>query len=405
VPNALQGLFRRRRPAVKAATAANVDRHAVGLLRGMRGSYGPGPVWVRVVTDRALLVLSIDDVRRVLEGSPSPFASDPESKRKGMVAFQPDALTISRGDLWANRRRFTEAVLDTGRPLHRLADRFATVAREEAVALLERAGKELDWDAWHGAFRRITRRVVLGDSARDDEELSQALADLMSDGNGMPGEPSDRLPEFMDRIRGYVSAAEEGSLASLFGEAPADDRTKPEGQVPHWLFATQDTLAINSFRCLALLASHPRQRASAEDDTYLDACLHDAMRLWPTTPMLARETVTDVDWNGSRVPAGTQVLFLNTFLHRDPDAHDFADRFAPEAWIEGDAADDWSFNHFSHGPQGCPGTGIALFLGKELLATVLSERRLRLKDPKLDPDEPLPHMLDFFGIRVGLESR
>jgi cytochrome P450 len=405
VPNALQGLFRRRRPAVKAATAANVDRHAVVLLRGLRRSYGPGPVWVRVATDRALLVLSIDDVRRVLEGSPSPFASDPESKRKGMVAFQPDALTISRGELWANRRRFTEAVLDTGRPLHRLADRFAAVAREEAAALLERAGEELDWDAWRAAFRRITRRVVLGDSACDDEELSQTLADLMSEGNGMPGEPSDRLPEFMDRVRGYVSAAEEGSLVSLFGDAPADDRTKPAGQVPHWLFATQDTLAINSFRCLALLASHPRQRASAEEDIYLDACLHDAMRLWPTTPMLARETVADVDWNGATVPAGTQVLFLNTFLHRDPDDHEFADRFAPEAWIEGDAADDWSFNHFSHGPQGCPGTGIALFLGKALLATLLAERSVRLEAPKLDPDEPLPHMLDFFGIRVRVEPR
>ena len=64
----------------------------------------------------ALLVLSLDDVRRVLEGSPDPFASDPEAKRDGMVAFQPDALTISRGELWENRRRFTEAVLDTGEP-------------------------------------------------------------------------------------------------------------------------------------------------------------------------------------------------------------------------------------------------------------------------------------------------
>ena len=111
VPNALKGLFRPRRAPWAATTRANVDRWAVGLLRGMRDSYGPGPVWVRVVTDRALLVLSVDDVRRVLKGSPELFASDPESKRKGMTAFQPDALTISRDGPWENRRRFTEAVL------------------------------------------------------------------------------------------------------------------------------------------------------------------------------------------------------------------------------------------------------------------------------------------------------
>jgi cytochrome P450 len=118
--------------------------------------------------------------------------------------------------------------------------------------------------------------------------------------------------------------------------------------------------------------------------------------------MLARETVTDVDWDGVTVPAGTQVLFPNTFLHRDPDAHDFADRFAPEAWTDGGAGDDWSFNHFSHGPQGCPGAGIALLIGTTLIGTVLADRRLEPRAPELDPGRPLPHMLDFFGIRVGL---
>ena len=403
VPNAIQGLFRRRRAAVAAATKADVDRWAVGLLRGMRESHGPGPVWIRVIRDRALLVLALDDVRRVLSGSPQPFGSDPESKRRGMVAFQPDALTISRGGLWENRRRFTEAVLDTGRAAHRLAERFAAVVHEEAEALLSEVGDEIDWDAWHLTLRRITRRVTLGDAARDDEALSELLGELMSEANGMPGEPSERLPELMEAIGRYADAAEPGGLVSLFDEAPSDADTKVAGQVPHWLFASSDTLAINSFRCLALLASHPKQRArAARDGGYLEACLHDAMRLWPTTPMLARETVAEVDWDGATVPAGTQVLVPNTFLHRDPDSHDFADRFAPEVWLDGDAADDWSFNHFSHGPQGCPGTGIALFLGKALIAAVLAEREVQLKSPRLDPDRPLPHMLDFFGIRVEL---
>ena len=367
----------------------------------MRASYGPGPVWVRVVRDPALLVLSVEDVRRVLGRSPDPFASDPPSKRKGMTAFQPDALTISRDGPWENRRRFNEAVLDTG--LSRLSDHFVAVVQEEAGVIAREA--ELSWDQWHAAFQRITRRVVFGDAARSDEALTELLGELMSEGNGMPGRPSERLPALMERIRHYIGAGEGGSLTSLFDSAPSDETTRVEGQVPHWLFATHDTLAINAFRCLALLASHPEQRERAlGDDAYLGACLHEAMRLWPTTPMLARETVTDVDWDGESVPAGTQVLIVNSFLHRNPDTHEFADRFAPEEWIDGEAGDDWSFNHLSHGPQGCPGSGLALLLGRSMLAAVLADRQVELLEPKLDPSRPLPHMLDFFAVRFRLAN-
>jgi cytochrome P450 len=424
VPHLIQGIFRRRRKAVALATKANVDGHAVGLVAGLRRAHGPGPVWIRVARERVLLVLSGADAGRALEAAPEPLAADPESKRKGMSHFQPDALTISRGDLWRNRRRFNEAVLDTGEPLHRQADRFAAVAREEGSALIDRvaagsAGR-LEWNAFNAALRRAARRVILGDGAAEDEEVSELLGKLMDEANQMPSERSERFQPFMERIEGYVRAAERGSLVALFTEAPADEDTRPAGQVPHWLFALGDTLATNAFRALALLAAHPDQRARAEGEIaaaaidsgaavaglgYLDACLHEAMRLWVTTPLLAREAVEDTDWDGEPVPQGTQVMIFNTFLHRDPETHDFADRFAPEAWTEGEAADDPAFNHFSRGPQGCPGTGIAMLVGKALLAQVLTSREPVLLSPALDRSRPLPRMLDPFGIRVELRAR
>ena len=410
VPNALQGIFRKRRAAVAVATRANVDGHAVGLLAGMSRGHSGGPVWVRVVRERALLLLTPADVHRALEGSPDPFAADPSAKRDGMCAFQPDALTISRGELWRGRRAFAEAVLDTVRPRHRLSERFGAVAREEVDAVAGTAAGELDYGAWSLAFRRIARRVVFGDGARDDELLTDLLAELMSEANGMPGGPSERYPELVDRIERRIDAGEEGSLVSLFAEAPFDADTRVPGQAIHWLFATGDTLAANSFRCLALLASHPRQRQEATGELkadsgerpYLEACLNEAMRLWPTTSMLARVTLADTDWRGTTVPAGTQVVIVNGFLHRDAERHPWADRFAPERWTEGDAGESWSFNHFSRGPQGCPGAGLALLLGGEALAQVLGDRTVELRSHELDPERPLPHMLDFFGLRFGL---
>ena len=417
VPNAVQGLFKRRPGPVGIATKLDVDGRAVRLMSGIRKRHAPGPVWIRVMTDRALLILDVEHVRRVLEGSPHPFGSDPEAKRKGMGHFQPHALTLSRGELWEERRRFTEAVLESSEPVHPFGDRFVEVAREETAALLERVGDRLEYDPLLGAFRRIVRRVVLGEAARDDEELSDLLAELMSQANGLPSERSEQFEPFMERIRDYVRRAEPESLVGRFPEAPSGPDTQPEGQVPHWLFASQDTLSMNALRALAAIASHPQQRAKAEAELrdgdlatgngiaglgYLQACLQDAMRLWPTTPLLSRETLVDLRWNGGVVPAGTQVLIVNTFHHRDPERVEYADRFAPEAWTEGDAASDWSFNHFSHGPQGCPGFYLALLLGTAVLAQLLTERRPQLVEPKLDPSRPLPHMLNVFGLRFEL---
>ena len=224
----------------------------------------------------------------------------------------------------------------------------------------------------------------------------------MDEANSLPDEPSPELEAYLERIERYVDAGEEGSLVARFDQAPRNAETKPARQVTHWLFAMGDTLAINSLRALAAIATHPEalERASSGDDAYTGACLEEAMRLWPSTPLLSRETVRETDWRGVAVAKGTQLVIVNNYMHRDPDRHEFADRFAPEAWIDGDAADDWAFNHLSHGPQGCPGAGLVLLVGKTALAAVIDGRSVELVEPRIDPRKALPHMLDFFSIRV-----
>jgi cytochrome P450 len=244
---------------------------------------------------------------------------------------------------------------------------------------------------------------------------------MMDEANKLPkeGEGSDHLAPYLDRVRGYIEAAEPGSLVSLFAEAPSDEATRTERQVTHWLFAMGDTLSANAFRALALIASHPEQRAKVEAELaaasgdgapriaalpYLEACLEEAMRLWPTTPFLSRETLEETSWNGATVPAGTQILISNVFNHRDPERHPDGDRFRPEAWIERDRGEDWSLNHFSHGPQGCPGAGLALMVGKAQVARLVERRRVILLEPRLDPNAPIPPMLDFFRLRFAVRD-
>lgn len=399
IPNALQGIFRRRARAVGVATRTNVDGQAAGLIADLRRKYGSGPLWVRLIRDPALLLLDTDDVRRALEGSPEPFASDPPGKRDGMAAFQPDALTISRGDLWARRRAFAEEVLDSAQERHRLADRFTAVAGEEMDALTARLradGEPLDLRALAGAYQRMTRRIVLGDAAADDEVLTEELAELMEQANGMPGERHEPFDDFQARMTAYLAAGQEGSLAGIASGVATDPDTRADGQLTHWLFATADTLGANVARALALLCVHP-------DAAPRDALL-EAMRLWPTTPMLAREVTRTLTWDGVRVEAGTQVLIVNVFHHRDPERlGERAHRFSPEGWHDGSFAGDWGLNHLSHGPQGCPGANLAVLLGVATLEALLAAGP-RLERPDLDADGPLPHMLNPYGLRFSLDA-
>jgi len=418
VPNVLQGLFRRRETVVRVAGVAASDQLAYRLTAGLVRKYGPDPFYVRVAKDEALLVSHPDDIRRVLEGSPSPFASDPDAKKKGMTAFQPDALTISRGDLWANRRAFAEAVLDTGKPLHRLADGFAALAVEEADGLLA-SGEPIQWEALNSAFQRLTRRVVLGSAAADDTALSAQLGNLMAAGNKMPGKPDAGYADFQAHLQTYVDKPDSDALTGLIAAAPHDGDTQVAGQLVHWLFAMGDTLPANLFRALALLATHPASlavvrsefaeadpgdAAAVAEAAYTSGCLLDAMRLWPTTALFGRVLTEDYRFpNGELVKEGTQVLIHNLFNHRNRERVPFADTFAPEEWAEGDAASDWSFNFFSNGPQGCPGAGLSIFLGTAFLARLATAGDPKVvSGPGLKPTAPLPYTLDIYGLSVGV---
>src|SRR5205823_7282750 len=123
-------------------------------------------------------------------------------------------------------------------------------------------------------------------------------------------------------------------------------------------------------------------------------------RLWPTTPLLARETTSEVKLAGEEIDEGTQVMILNTFNHRDSKHVEDADRLKPERWADGER--DYRFNHLSNGSQDCPGGPLVLLLGKAALGHMLTRYSLQLEHPALEPRAPLPPMLDFFQARFGV---
>lgn len=401
LPLVARGVIVRRQRVVALLERLDADRRLVGTLQRLRARYGPRPLLLRLPARRIVLVLDVDDVQRVLTASPDPFATATREKRAALGRFQPHGVLISDAADRPDRRRWNEAVLDTARPVHHLAGPMTEVVREQARALLEEVaarGGVLDWPAFTAAWFRTVRRVVLGDAARDDTALTDLLATLRALGNWAMFAPRrpDLTTEFLDRLRAHLDRAEAGSLAAVAAATPADRHTVASEQVPQWLFAF-DAAGMASFRALALLSAHP-----AEARTDLRAALLEAVRLWPTTPAILRETTSPAELGDTTLPAGTVVLICSNFFHRDDERHDWADRFTPDLWKAQTPA---GLVPFSAGPAVCAGQNLVLFLTSTFLAALLDGHDLGPVRVPIRPGRPLPGTLDPFHLRFSLASR
>jgi cytochrome P450 len=370
-----------------------------------------------LATSKTLVLLDEAAVVRVLANSPNIYA-DPRNKRDGMSHFQPGAVTISRGREWEERRRFNDTVLDYGRGPHRLGGVFLGIVRSEFQP--HGASALRKWKHFDALFGRIARQVIFGARARDDEEITCLLRRLMRQANRPWRFGRRHFDQFYRKVNLYLGSTShvEPSLLGICVQTPHSDMTRVENQIPHWMFATWETLATNTVRALALIASHPAQYQRVRDElsaanlssphgihglAYLEGCIHEAMRLWPTTPMIVREVIDDDILCGDRLPYGMQVMVPNTFHHRDSERNPSADRFTPEQWL-GESPSPL-FNHLSGGPQRCAGQDLALFLAKAVLATLLESSDVRLDRPHLDPQSDLPRAFNYFAVRFRWRKR
>lgn len=415
IPTAAKGPLIRR-PRVEALSERlGLDRRAVARMQQLDRKYPAGPLLLRLPVRNQAVVLRPGHLHAVLSQSPDPFSPTSSEKRGALAHFEPRNVLVSTGAERTARRALQEQALDTSSPVHRLAGTFLPVIREEAAAMLQAAGGKgvLDWDAFNPAWQRAVRRVIFGDAARDDTELTAMLTRLRKDANWSALKPRRKLvrDEFLRRVQERIDAAEPGSLASVMRGKAGDAPEAPTDQVPQWLFAFE-TSGMAAFRALALLASHPNEAQLVRDEIagdtsggrrlpFLRATVLESVRLWPTTPMILRQTTREVTWDTGTMPAGCGVLVFVPYFHRDARRLPLADRFDPALWLRGDDQEDWGVVPFSAGPVSCPGRQLVLLCTSALLASLLRESNFTLQDTaRLSPDRPLPGTLNAFSLRL-----
>ena len=406
----LRGAFTRSCIWEMLVPAISRDPLGFRAIGQLREKYPADFVMLRLGV-KMLLVFSREGIRDVLQNSPRIYGV-PDIKRDGMRRFQPDAATIS-GEYWQHRRTFNEQVLNLENTVHQYAGNFLELIKSECESLGREAGSQPKWLHFRRLFARISLGIIFGSAAVDDAYLVSSLKTLMQSGNHaslLPDNPSLRNSLFQ-AMRGYLRRPESGTLVELAKEhtqaAEFPEVIKCESQIVHWMFAMNETLAANTVRALALIAAHNETQQSLRAEireahnphtidrmSLLGGCLQEAMRLWPTTPVLLRRTTRADDLCGNNIEEGTDVLILNAFNNRNLGI-DKGHGFWPERWLD-DSVDREAFTHFGGGPQYCAGKNLAMWIGKAVLATLLKKTEFALKRPRLTQNEPMPHALNYF---------
>ncbi|MCX5193035.1 cytochrome P450 [Streptomyces sp. NBC_00249] len=411
LPVFVRGVANPRFGVVALYSRLNQPGWSNATLRAMKARHGGAPVLVRALSGEMLVLFDPADIRRFFEEPVDTLAMDADDKYAGLAVFEPTGVICSHGKVREDRRRVNDEALAAGRPVHPSCGEFRTVVEEECRALT--GAGAVDFPSLWRAMTRISRRVVLGDRAADDEELTDWLITLRGQGNWMgrsrPEANKALYAKASARIARYAADAPAHTLAARALAVPSPEGTDPLGQTHHWLLGI-DLSAPVIARTLLLLALHTAEQDAvhaeladaAPELPRLRACVTESVRLYPIVPDLVRVTRTDTVWAGVRYPPGTDVLVPIGFHQRDPDVVPGGHLFNPGRWLVPGATADTSTAPFSHGGARCPGEDIALLLTSLVCAELLRDHRLTDAHPSLDTGRPLPGIVDTAGIRLRL---
>jgi len=127
----------------------------------------------------------------------------------------------------------------------------------------------------------------------------------------------------------------------------------------------------------------PQLRELTFDDLgrlrFLEACLKETLRLYPSVPLIARQTVEDTQIKEKILPAGTGVVIIASMVHRDPRYWDNPEVFNPDRFMDGEVKHPYAYIPFSAGSRNCIGQRFAMMEEKCITARILREFKVKSK--------------------------
>lgn len=368
-----------------------------------------------MLAPRFVLVSSARGARDVLarkDGAIDKYGAIHEELRK----FGPNSFNMSRSE-WLPRRRALQPVFTPQRVTSYAAEMGAVV--DDKVSVWAAEG-HLDIQAATQAFTT----EVLGRSLLDmslGERAPQLASDFryLSDYMLARAQRPVTAPVWLPTPARAKYRASRDRLLAVANEAIDRTRRDPDLSAPlirqllaatdpqtgrglseddlawelvTFIVAGHDTTATVLAYSLWQLGRHPQiQAAVAEEAAALGArtlqpsdidflpltvrILHEAMRLCPPAPAVARQARVDVEVDGFAVPRGWNIILNLYALHRDPAAWDKPEEFDPDRFLpeRSHSRDRWQYLPFGGGQRSCVGDHFAMLESTIALATLVRD--------------------------------
>ncbi|KAJ8730960.1 hypothetical protein PYW08_002373 [Mythimna loreyi] len=184
------------------------------------------------------------------------------------------------------------------------------------------------------------------------------------------------------------------------------DDTGIRNEVDTFLFEGHDTTATALTFMIMRIANEPEiqdsiyeelqdifgdsQRSPTVEDLtkmkYLECCIKESLRLYPSVPFLSRFIIKDIVLAGRTVPKDTMVHVHVFDIHRNPDVYPEPEKFRPERFLPENTVgrNPYSYIPFSAGPRNCIGQKYAMMKMKTLMSGLIWKYRL---EPVTKPED------------------
>ncbi len=390
----------------------DIAEAAAGWLRRLTRRYRSPNLVIDLIVRRVLFVSGSDLSGYVLAAPPSDQAFvEGTMKRKAMAFLAPNALTISHGAQWRALRAYNEDVLNTGGPNTHWQPFLAHV-----VSAFDRP--VTDMSDIRRRMGQVMLAIVFGDGAPTHliDDIQELFAEVGLRTALIGSRKTAKRDRFYDDLRrlwqGRGSQGEPSLLSSGHdAAAKIDDRFRRDDllveQIPHWMFTFTNSGSDLLARSLALIVSRVEtlMRVRSEIETsgalseagtiqklrYLEACILEAGRLYPPVAQTVHCAARGTAFEGTEIPAGTELLQMFPFVNRERSRDPLADEFTPERWLDRDDPVHALYpNLFLSGARKCPGRDLILFVDKAALAVLLRGPKMRRTENVLSHD-PLPY--------------
>ena len=393
------------------------------VVRDMAGPVVRVPVGPRLVVPPYVLVTSPQGAHDVLAGS-SNDTMDKLTQVHLETRLIGDNVFNLPYEPW-KPQRLTLQPLFTKQHVATFAGHMAGAADERASTWVEGARIDLDEDM-RGLTLRVLGRSMFGvDLDEHASDLGPSIQQVLNYATSRGLRPV-RAPRSLPtparrrfrRARAEIHAAIEEAIAGyqadparycelvrLLLAARDPDTGRPlthddvVSDLAVFLIAGHDTTSRTLTYALWSLGHHPQlQDRVAEEGGELGdrpltvrdvpalpftvQVIHEALRLCPPAPALARLATRDTVVDGFRIERGTNVIVGVYALHRDPALWDAPETFDPDRFSaeRSRGRDRWQFLPFGAGARSCIGDHYAMLEATLGLASLVRRRRITSLD-------------------------